>query len=248
MGRGQGGHSDWQRALGFTERCSVLSNIEDVGELLRQTVTPLGYDYLIASRLEPFDREPFPAMIIARHWPEGWYERYMKNNFFVHDPVARRIRQSLHPFRWSDVLDEVRENRCASRVLEIAAADHRLRDGICVPLHGLHGLQGAVSMGGEHVDASKQALAFLHLVTVFAGTQMHKILSTDSKASGLLSRREREVLLWAANGKSAAETASVMNLAVSTIDKQIASAIRKLGSCTKTQAVAKALWAREIRL
>jgi LuxR family quorum sensing-dependent transcriptional regulator len=103
-------------------------------------------------------------------------------------------------------------------------------------------------MGGEHVDASKQALAFLHLVTVFAGTQMHKILSTDSKASGLLSRREREVLLWAANGKSAAETASVMNLAVSTIDKQIASAIRKLGSCTKTQAVAKALWAREIRL
>ena len=80
MGRGQGGHSDWQRALGFTERCSLLSTIEDVGELLRQTVTPLGYDYLIASRLEPFDREPFPAMIIARHWPEGWYERYMKNN------------------------------------------------------------------------------------------------------------------------------------------------------------------------
>jgi DNA-binding CsgD family transcriptional regulator len=70
--------------------------------------------------------------------------------------------------------------------------------------------------------------------------------NSSSNLTTVLSHREREVLCWAAVGKTASETASRMNRSVSTVDKQIASAMRKLRSATKAQAVAVALAERLI--
>jgi LuxR family quorum sensing-dependent transcriptional regulator len=132
--------------------------------------------------------------------------------------------------------------------MDSAAADFGMRQGISVPLYGLHGYEGAVSIAGHYVNAGAEALAYIHLVSVFAGTQMAKISSAERQRSPVLSDREREVMAWAAFGKTAAETASHMNLAISTVDKQIASAMRKLGSATKAQAVAIALCEQQITL
>ena len=137
----------------------------------------------------------------------------------------------------------------ALAVMSIAATEFRLREGICVPLHNVHGVEGAVSLGGEHVDVSAESFGFIHLISVFAATQIARVMSSRQQDLTIaLSHREREVMCWAAAGKTAAETASRMNLAVSTVDKQIASAMRKLGSATKAQAVAVALGEGLIRI
>jgi LuxR family quorum sensing-dependent transcriptional regulator len=238
----------WESALDFTEKCSALSTIDAVSQLLRLSVEPLGYEHFAITRVNRFKREAFSKVILARHWPPGWYERYVSANFYPHDPVARRNRETSVPFRWTEISYECRENRRASLVMDSAAADFGMRQGISVPLHGLHGYEGAVSIAGRYVSAGAEALAYIHLISVFAGTQMAKISNTERQRSPLLTDREREVMAWAAVGKTAAETASRMNLAVSTVDKQIASAMHKLGSATKAQAVAVALCEQQIML
>jgi DNA-binding CsgD family transcriptional regulator len=56
-----------------------------------------------------------------------------------------------------------------------------------------------------------------------------------------LSPREREVLWWAAEGKSAQEIGEILNIAKRTVDEHTQKAIRKLGAANRTQAVATAL-------
>ena len=56
-----------------------------------------------------------------------------------------------------------------------------------------------------------------------------------------LSEREREVLMWAAEGKTALETASILKVSASAVNLYAQRAMSKLQARTKTQAVAIAM-------
>ena len=61
-----------------------------------------------------------------------------------------------------------------------------------------------------------------------------------------LTLREREVLYWAAQGKSALEIGEILHIAKRTVDQHTQNAARKLGAVNRTQAVATALRERLI--
>jgi DNA-binding CsgD family transcriptional regulator len=61
-----------------------------------------------------------------------------------------------------------------------------------------------------------------------------------------LTPREREVLWWAGEGKSAQEIAKILRIAKRTVDEHTQKAVRKLGAANRTQAVAIALRERLI--
>ena len=61
-----------------------------------------------------------------------------------------------------------------------------------------------------------------------------------------LSPREREVLWWAAQGKSAWEIGKILHITKRTVDQHTQNATRKLGAANRTQAVATALRERLI--
>jgi LuxR family quorum sensing-dependent transcriptional regulator len=56
-----------------------------------------------------------------------------------------------------------------------------------------------------------------------------------------LSARQRDVLLWASEGKSAQETAEILGITKATVDAHTQSATRKLGASNRAHAVALAL-------
>ena len=56
-----------------------------------------------------------------------------------------------------------------------------------------------------------------------------------------LSAREREVLMWAAEGKTASETADILHVSASAVNLYAQRAMSKLRARTKTQAVAIAM-------
>ncbi len=62
-----------------------------------------------------------------------------------------------------------------------------------------------------------------------------------------LTIREREVLWWAAQGKSASDIATILRITKRTVDEHIRNALRRLGAANRTQAVAIALRERLIR-
>ena len=55
-----------------------------------------------------------------------------------------------------------------------------------------------------------------------------------------LTAREREVLQWSADGKSAQDIADTLNLSKSAIDFHLKNSIQKLNAPNKTAAVARA--------
>jgi LuxR family quorum sensing-dependent transcriptional regulator len=57
----------------------------------------------------------------------------------------------------------------------------------------------------------------------------------------LLTAREREVLQWAAQGKSAWEIGEILAIARRTVEEHIATATRKLGAVNRSHAIAIAL-------
>jgi len=56
-----------------------------------------------------------------------------------------------------------------------------------------------------------------------------------------LTPREREVLAWVAQGKSAWEIGEILNITKRTVDEHAQAAVRKLGAVNRTHAVAIAL-------
>jgi DNA-binding CsgD family transcriptional regulator/PAS domain-containing protein len=67
----------------------------------------------------------------------------------------------------------------------------------------------------------------------------------QSKAQ-LLTPRELEILTWAARGKTAQETAQILNIATRTANEHVQAAVRKLGAANKVGAVAIAVSGRLI--
>ena len=57
----------------------------------------------------------------------------------------------------------------------------------------------------------------------------------------LLTPREREVIAWASQGKSAWEIGEILNITQRTAEEHLATAARKLGAVNRTHAVALAI-------
>lgn len=67
------------------------------------------------------------------------------------------------------------------------------------------------------------------------------VLAKDAHSSAPLTPREREVLQWTADGKSAQDIADILTLSKSAVDFHLTNSIKKLNSPNKTAAVARAV-------
>jgi LuxR family transcriptional regulator len=66
------------------------------------------------------------------------------------------------------------------------------------------------------------------------------ILCNDTERHSPLTCREREVLQWSADGKSAKDIADILNVSKSAVDLHLKNVINKLQAPNKTAAVARA--------
>ncbi len=82
-------------------------------------------------------------------------------------------------------------------------------------------------------------------ITYFAyllhGAVLDSIEYPDGRRTVELTKREKEVLQWAAMGKISKDTATILGLSERTVEFYHGNAAVKLGACTKTQAVSRAI-------
>jgi DNA-binding CsgD family transcriptional regulator len=82
----------------------------------------------------------------------------------------------------------------------------------------------------------------VHLFAHYYHLRMRNVTAAqDATKEYDLSPREREVLLWAAEGKTAWETAQLLRVSESAVNLYASNAMHKLRAKTKTQAVAIAV-------
>ena len=112
--------------------------------------------------------------------------------------------------------------------------------GYCIPLHYDEG--GAViSMATEQLTVDPLAKSALQLIGVYAHNRIRSLGRPKPEKRDLLTRREREILRWAADGKTSWEISVVLGISERTVKFHLIQASHKLNAVNRTAAVAKAL-------
>jgi LuxR family quorum sensing-dependent transcriptional regulator len=165
---------------------------------------------------------------------------YTANDYIRVDPVARLCRQSYNPFEWSEAPFDLEREPRAAEVMN-RASDFNMSRGFIVPVHGLDARDACVSLGGAHLDLNKRSKPALHLMAMYGFECVRKLLAPSTKSWHRLTPREREVLLWAAQGKTAWEIGEILGISQRTAEEHLTAAGRKLGAPNRTRAVAIAI-------
>lgn len=190
---------------------------------------------------------PFEQRVLAHHWPNGWFERYMERGYVEIDPVFHHSKTALRPFAWSEARYDSKSR--AAQVMN-EAADFGFAAGFCVPTLTPFGPLN-VTFGGRRSELSREDRGMLHLVAIYAQQRATELLSNKLKDVAdilRLSPREREVLQRCAEGKTSERIAEALGISTHTVLTHINGACRKLGARSRTAAVAKAMHAGLIKL
>lgn len=218
---------------------------QDVIFSLEKLLSIYGFDYYAVLR-HARQTDDGEFSFLASRWPEGWPEIYMAQRHALIDPALRYLSVAQRPFRWKHALKAFRADPQSKRMerMMAEAATFGLKDGYIFPVHGRVGLLGFLTVGGEPVDlsptemalfqaASKTAYWKLRLVQDEDGSQEHPDASVSD-----MTRRELEVLMHLADGRTSNEISSILNISRHTVDWYMNGIQSKLGARNRQHAVA----------
>jgi LuxR family transcriptional regulator, quorum-sensing system regulator BjaR1 len=228
-----------REALDFIEGLEAYRRVPEAMNALEAAFGRFGFETIIVTGL-PNPDQRFAQMVLAKRWPAEWFKLYTERNYDRFDPVVRMCRQSINPFEWSEAPYDAGIEPGAAEVMN-RATDFRMSRGFIVPIHGLTGYEAAVSLGGVHLDLNPRSKPALHLMAMYGFDRIRHLLAPAPGPPAQLTPREREVIAWAAQGKSAWEIGEILHITQRTAEEHLATAARKLGAVNRTHAVALAI-------
>lgn len=240
-----GGESHcFSRALKFVEDTDKIACISALTSEFHDEIGQFGFETFIVTGV-PRLANRFSQLILSKRWPSEWSELYVSRNYIESDPVARLCHTTNRMFLWSDApYDRSRERR-ACEVMQ-AASEFGMSDGLCVPVHGIYGLDACISLGGRDFSKDPHTHATIQLIALYIFQKMVRLSAPAQQRAPALSSREREVMSWTAIGKSAWEIGQILSISSETVNKHIANSLRKLDASNKAHGVANALLNKEI--
>lgn len=217
------------------DRCRRMS---DVHEQVRAAGNGWGYDRFVlysASGLHEGSVERI-------YWVEGdWLgtgEPVDVETYIRHCPLTRHVAAETEPFFWTKV-----SRSDGERYRVVTRPRGEGIHGIQVPVFGPAGLEGAMSAGGERIDASPVARLGMELLALTAFRTARRLLAPGEIVARktALSKREQEVLSLIAGGRRQSDVAATLTLSERTIENHLRRVRARLGVATTAQAITVAI-------
>jgi LuxR family transcriptional regulator len=181
-------------------------------------------------------------ILIFDNYPSGWTVRYRERNYCSIDPTVTLAGAYLHtPLVWSDQLF------AAAPALWHEAQSYGLKFGWSHSARDQSGITGFLSLARtesslQQAEILAKSLRFAWLAQTGHATVVKNCFADlIPGVSAPLTLREREVMLWTAEGKTAVEIGSILKMSRRTVNFHVANVIKKLSCTNKLQAVVKAL-------
>ncbi len=181
------------------------------------------------------------------NFPPEWMARYEERAYYRVDPVVAHCARSLIPLRWGRFLAAACEPAVVTLFDE--AESYGIRAGLALGVGGSPtGERGMICLAtgrpdeaiGEQVRRAEPQL--LTLAPYIHETARRILLpQVFSEVDFNLTSRERECLLWVAEGKTSSELAELLNISEVTAIFHLKNALTKLGARSRAQAVARAV-------
>lgn len=178
-----------------------------------------------------------PDHVIMGQWPAEWAERYFRRQYVQSDPTIAHARVGTDPLDWRDIVVEGKGRRIMDEAKEFG-----LREGLTIPQYTLDGLKIGISFSGERIDPSPQgrmALLFLGALATAKAVVLARPVTEEPAVT--LTPRERECLLWLAEGKTDWEIGAILGISQRTVATHVERLRGKLGAATRAHAAVTAL-------
>ncbi len=206
---------------------------------IERVAVKLGFDHVAYGFQAPYPVTQ-PEITLLNNYPGPWQEHYSRSGFLFTDPTVIHGRQSQDPLIWNDQVF------VTNPTLWRDAQDHGIRAGWAQSSLEGNGAGSLLTLCRSHepvTDGELQAKesGTRWLVQVAHVSLSKAILAKDAHECSNLTLREREVLQWTADGKSAQDIADILVLSKSVVDFHLKNSIKKLNCPNKTAAVARAV-------
>ena len=179
--------------------------------------------------------------------PPEWRRRYFEKNYFPNDPAVLHLARTTDPFTWTEAL-ACPDYTPAQRRVVYEAGEFDMHGGFVVPLIGLRTRTAVIELAGPNTSLGTRERAELQMASIAANSRLRAIYKPRRHPLPPLSNREREVLQWAAVGKSDWEIGEILSISEKTVNAHIENVKRKYGVTSRIHAVVKGMNARAIHL
>ncbi|MBZ9781301.1 LuxR family transcriptional regulator [Pseudomonas sp. REP124] len=217
-----------------------ISSTTELGNAFQSSlnfIKNLGFKFFAFSTTCPTKTEHSHTSLY-NNYPVAWSGEYEGKKLVVTDPVVAHCNESTLPVLWSE--DLFGNAPWIWDALEQQGIHH----GWSQAVHDEDsGLCSIVSVARSHCPISAWELYENLGFTTFIGRHLHSLVAQTvprqpEKSCGTnLSPREIDVLNLAAAGKTAYESARILNLSARTVNFHVQESIRKLGVNNKVSAV-----------
>ena len=205
---------------------------------IERAALQLGFDHVAFGFQAPYPVTE-PKVTLLNNYPGPWQQRYAQAGYLLTDPTVAHGRQSQTPILWND------QAFASNRALWADAQDHGITTGWAQSSLERSGAGSLLTLcrRAELITPSElqaKEAPMRWLVQVAHVSLSRVILAQETPACTALTTREREVLQWSADGKSAQDIADILLLSKSAVDFHLKNTINKLQAPNKTAAVARA--------
>ena len=230
--------------LDLFESLLSCATVEDLHATTVEITKQMGFEhFLYAVRVNTSLTRPY--QFVFSGYPKAWREHYDASGYANIDPTVHHCAKKVTPVIWDK---KVYVGKPASKMMG-EAADCGLVSGASFAVHGGHGEVAMLSLASsqQSYQAKRDIISTLgaaQLLTCYLHEAIQRIvLSTCplplQKVS--LTDREKECMLWAAEGKTGGEIADILNISERTVIFHLQNAGQKMGVTSRQHAVSRAI-------
>ncbi|SOD39866.1 LuxR family transcriptional regulator [Nitrosovibrio sp. Nv4] len=224
-----------------------LLNCETVEELHASTTAiarQMGFEHFLYG-VQVNTSLTRPYRFILSCYPEAWRKHYDEAGYANIDPTVSHCARTSIPIIWKN---EIFKGRKEARVRS-EARDCGLVSGASFSVHGGHGETAMLSLATaresrEAQDDIIEMMGKAQLLTCYLQEAVQRIVLSKGPVPLKrisLTEREKECLLWAAEGKTGWEIANIVSISERTVTFHLQNAAQKMGVVNRQQAISRAL-------
>lgn len=243
--------NQFEVAQGFIEQCQAGASVDRLAQAFQRSTEALGFrHFACCSHVDPL--KPPRRSVMLHSYPKEWAQLFSELELFDIDPVFLHASRSMVPFFWDT---QAFNDELSPPQQEIfhEARRYGLTRGYTVPIHSIDAprdFRASCSVVPDSESLEPAAYQAVQLMTFY----MYDAASRDVQAKDPppvqkpLSRRERQCLELAAQGKSDWVSSRILGLSERTVHNHVENAKRRLQVATRMQAVVHALAGQQISL
>ncbi|MGO7031271.1 DNA-binding protein [Rhizobium ruizarguesonis] len=215
-------------------------SFNDGKERLGEMAKLAGFDFYLLSAFPRGDRTAFTENRLISNWPQSLVGFYEAADLFYCSRVVTAMKRTIVPIFCEEGAFAGSAANQENRRLNTLFQMQGLKNTFAFALHDADLKQYIFAFsGGCPMPAREQAMALLYGCMELLD-KVSRNGSGEDGPSETLTRREIECMRWSAAGKSSDEIAIILDLSSHTVAGYLKSAMRKLDSVNRMQAVARA--------